>query len=103
MINIHVHDPLCVKLSFPVTDKLWDLRWAIWETILQDQYPTAKIHAEWDLAHNQAHVQIEFDNAYDAAHWHLIQPESILMNQLLTSCYVMLSFGHEKQNPPNIC
>ena len=90
-------------MSFPATDRMWDLRLAVWETLLQDQYPTAKICYSWDLNHNQAHVQIEFENAYDAAHWHLIQPESIHPNQLLTSYHIMLSCGYEKQTQPNIC
>ena len=103
MINTHVDEPVCVNLSFPVTDRLWDLRLAFWETQLHEQYPTAKIHAQWDLNHNQAHVQIEFDNAYDAAHWHLLNHTSQYASQLLTYCTHMLAWCHEKENSPNIC
>jgi hypothetical protein len=96
-LNIHVHDPLCVTLKFVVTDRLWDLRLAFWETQLQDLYPTAQITSECDHVHNQAHVKIEFDSQEDATHWYLTNDHENIHNQLLTDVNHMLSCVHEQE------
>jgi hypothetical protein len=95
VINTHVQDPLCVTLKFEVTDNLWDLRLAFWETQILDMYPTAHVTSSCDHVHNQAQVKIEFGNPEDATHWYLMHDHDHIHNQLLTAADYMLSCDNE--------
>lgn len=50
-----------------------DLKLAFWETQMHDLYPTCEFQVHFDPVHNQAQIQIKFDNPYDLCHWHLSQ------------------------------
>lgn len=92
-VNIHVPDSSCVTLKFKVTDNLWDLRLAFWETQIQEVYPTARVYTQCDHVHNQAIMQIQFDNPEDVCHWHLCNSPY----HILTDVNHMLSYVHETQ------
>jgi len=87
----------CVQLSFESSDRLLELKMAIWETQLQDLYPTAQIICTYDHVFNQGRVTIQFQSGDDHVHWCLSQPEYHKLNHLLTYQVPMLNCVYEKE------
>lgn len=86
-----------MQLNFESPDKLLELKMAIWETQLQDLYPTAHITCAYDHVHNHGHVTIEFTSGEDHVHWCLSQPACSQLNHLLTYHMPLLNCTHEQQ------
>jgi hypothetical protein len=87
--------PVCIK--FDLSDKLLDLKLAVWETQLEELYPSATISCTFDPIYNLATVKVFFADQEEALHWQLSN-QTITVDPLgwLTYSAKLLSCAHEQ-------
>ena len=76
-LNIHMGHQVDITLNTRHTYQ--DLQLAVWQQALLDTYDAVQVHI-LDAHDSQVRVSIQFDSLQDLVHWHMSQPDTMLIN-----------------------